>query len=133
MKRVAYICEHNSCRSQIAEALSRHFAGSVFESYSAGTYIKTEINQDAVRLVKQLYGFDMSLIQRPKLVNVLPKIDIIVAMGCNVNCPQLSVAYRELWDIEDPSKKSDEEFIKIIKEIESKVIALRDKFKGNKQ
>lgn len=35
--RVAFICVHNSCRSQIAEALGKHLASDVFESYSAGT------------------------------------------------------------------------------------------------
>ena len=37
MKKVAFICVHNSCRSQIAEALGKKIAGDVFESYSAGT------------------------------------------------------------------------------------------------
>ena len=40
MKKVAFICVHNSCRSQIAEALGRHFVGDVFKSYSAGTETK---------------------------------------------------------------------------------------------
>ena len=34
-KKVAFICVHNSCRSQIAEALGKHLASDVFESYSA--------------------------------------------------------------------------------------------------
>jgi arsenate reductase len=38
--KVAFICVHNSCRSQIAEALGKHFSADVFESYSAGTEIK---------------------------------------------------------------------------------------------
>lgn len=57
--KVAFICVHNSCRSQIAEALGRHLAFDVFESYSAGTATKPRINQDAVRLVKLIYGIDM--------------------------------------------------------------------------
>ena len=48
MKKVAFICVHNSCRSQIAEALGKHLASDVFESYSAGTEIKHQINQDEV-------------------------------------------------------------------------------------
>lgn len=51
MIKVAFICAHNSCRSQIAEALGRHFSCDVFESYSAGTETKPQINQDAVRLM----------------------------------------------------------------------------------
>lgn len=58
-KKVAFICVHNSCRSQIAEAFRRHLASGVFESYSAGTETKPRINQDAVRIMKELYGIDM--------------------------------------------------------------------------
>ena len=58
-KKVAFICVHNSCRSQIAEALGKHLASDVFESYSAGTETKLQINQDAVRIMKELYGIDM--------------------------------------------------------------------------
>lgn len=58
MKKVAFICVHNSCRSQIAEALGKHLASDVFESYSAGSEIKNQINPDAVRLMKNLYGKD---------------------------------------------------------------------------
>ena len=58
-KKVAFICVHNSCRSQIAEALGKHLASDVFESYSAGTETKPQINQDAVRIMKKLYGIDM--------------------------------------------------------------------------
>ena len=57
--KVAFICVHNSCRSQIAEALGKYLASDVFESYSAGTETKPQINQDAVRLMKQIYGIDM--------------------------------------------------------------------------
>lgn len=89
MVKVAFICVHNSCRSQIAEALGKHLAGDVFESYSAGTETKSQINQDAVRLMKQLYGIDMEKTQRSKLLSELPPIDMVVTMGCNVDCPYL--------------------------------------------
>lgn len=45
-KKVAFICVHNSCRSQIAEALGKHLAGDKFDFYSAGTETKPQINQD---------------------------------------------------------------------------------------
>ena len=54
--KVAFICVHNSCRSQIAEALGRHFAADVFESFSAVSETKPQINKDAVRLMKDLYA-----------------------------------------------------------------------------
>lgn len=121
MNKVAFICVHNSCRSQIAEALCKHFAGDVLESYSAGTETKPQINQDAVRLVKQIYGIDMELTQYSKLLSDIPPVDIVVTMGCNVECPFLPCKHKEDWGLADPTGKSDEEFIKVIKTIETKV------------
>ena len=73
-KKVAFICVHNSCRSQIAEAFGRHLASGVFESYSAGTETKPRINQDAVRIMKELYGIDMEGEgQYSKLISDIPK------------------------------------------------------------
>jgi arsenate reductase (thioredoxin) len=125
MQRAAFICVHNSCRSQIAEALGKHLAADVFESYSAGTEVKDRINPDAVRLMKQLYGIDMEESQRPKLLAEIPPVDIIVTMGCNVSCPYLPCKRREDWGLEDPTGKPDEEFIAIIRRIEEKILALR--------
>lgn len=120
-KKVAFICVHNSCRSQIAEALCKHFAGDILECYSAGTETKPQINQDAVRLIKDLYGIDMEKTQHPKLLSDIPPVDIVITMGCNVACPSLPCQHREDWGLEDPTGKTDKEFIKIIKTIESKI------------
>lgn len=125
MKKVAFICVHNSCRSQIAEALGKHFASDVYESYSAGTEIKPQINQDAVRILKELYGIDMEQTQYSKLIGDIPKPDIAISMGCNVGCPFIGRAFDDNWGLEDPTGKSDEEFIRVIKEIEKKIIKLR--------
>lgn len=130
MTRVAFICVHNSCRSQIAEALGKHFAADIFESYSAGTELKDRINPDAVRLAKELYGIDMELIQRPKLLEDIPPVDIVVTMGCNVTCPFLPCKHRENWGLEDPTGKSDEEFKQVIDLIEHKILELKDKIKN---
>ncbi len=119
--KVAFICVHNSCRSQIAEALGKHFAADVFESYSAGTETKPRINQDAVRLIKELYKIDMEQTQHSKLIAELPPIDVAVTMGCNVQCPLLPVKMREDWGLDDPNGKSDDEFKKTIAIIEEKI------------
>lgn len=119
--KVAFICVHNSCRSQIAEALGKHFASDVFESYSAGTEIKSQINQDAVRLMKEIYSIDMEKTQRSKLLSDIPPVDVVITMGCNVNCPYLPCSHREDWSLDDPTGKNDEEFIKIINTIEKKI------------
>lgn len=127
--KVAFICVHNSCRSQMAEALGKKFATDAFESYSAGTAIKDQINQDAVRLVKEIYNIDMEKSQRNKLLQDIPKVDIVITMGCNVNCPLLPCEYREDWGLEDPTGKSQEEFTKIICKIEEKVKSLAKRLK----
>lgn len=127
--KVAFICVHNSCRSQIAEALGKHFAGDAFESYSAGTERKDRINPDAVRLVKQLYGIDMERTQHPKLLEDLPPVDVVVTMGCNVTCPFLPCRYKEDWGLADPTGKSDEEFLLVIRAIEANINRLAERLK----
>ena len=82
--KVAFVCVHNSCRSQMAEALGKHFASDVFESYSAGTETKPKINQDAVRLIKDIYHIDMEATQTSKLITEIPEVDVVITMGCNV-------------------------------------------------
>lgn len=128
--KVAFICVHNSCRSQIAEALGKLLAGDVFESYSAGTERKEQINPDAVRIVKELYGMDMEQTQRPKLLSDIPPVDVVVTMGCNVNCPFLPCKMREDWGLEDPTGKDDAEFIRVIREIEKKVLQLKERLQS---
>ena len=131
MKKVAFICVHNSCRSQMAEALGELFAGDVFESYSAGTELRDTINQDAVRIIKDLYNIDMNLTHKSKLLDDIPEVDIAVKMGCNVVCPIISSNYEEDWGLEDPTGKSDEEFIKTARIIEEKVKNLAERIKRN--
>ncbi len=124
---VAFICVHNSCRSQIAEALGKELACDVFASYSAGTERQERINQDAVRLMKQSWGIDMEKTQCSKLLEEIPQPDIVVLMGCNVSCPHLTARHTENWGLEDPSGKGDEEFLFTIHEIEKRVRDLRDR------
>ena len=124
--KAAFICVHNSCRSQIAEALGKHLASDVFESYSAGTETKPQINQDAVRLMKELYKIDMEQTQYSKLLSDIPPVDIVITMGCNVNCPYLPCKYREDWGLDDPTGKSDEEFLRVIQTIHQKILELKN-------
>ena len=125
--KVAYICVHNSCRSQMAEALSKICASDVIEAYSAGTETKPEINRDAVEIIGDLYGVDMTKEQKSKLLTEIPPVDIVVTMGCNVECPYFPSKHREDWGLEDPTGKNREEFIKTARIIEEKVKDLRDR------
>ena len=129
--KVAFICVHNSCRSQMAEALSKLFASNVFEAYSAGTELRDTINQDAVRIIKDLYGVNMNEKHKSKLLKDIPGADTVIKMGCNVVCPFLPAKHTEDWGLEDPTGKSDEEFIKTAKVIEEKVKDLAKRIKNN--
>ena len=122
---VAFICVHNSCRSQMAEALGKKLAADVFVSFSAGTETKPRINPDAVRLMKQIHGVDMEQTQYSKLLSELPQIDIVVTMGCNVSCPALPCRHREDWGLEDPSGREDAAFLYTMKRIEEQILHLK--------
>lgn len=124
-KKIAFICVHNSCRSQIAEALGKYYASDTFESYSAGTETKPLINQDAVRLMKELYGIDMEKDQYSKLISDIPHPDIAISMGCNVGCPFIGRAFDDNWELDDPTGKTDEEFVTVINKIEENILELR--------
>ena len=126
--RVAFICVHNSCRSQIAEALGRHLASDVFESYSAGTERKDRINPYAVRLMKELYSIDMEAEgQHSKLLTDLPPVDMVITMGCNVQCPSLPCQWREDWGLDDPTGQPDAVFLETIHRIEEKILQLKER------
>ena len=125
--KVAFICVHNSCRSQMAEAIAKLLAADVIEAYSAGTETKPEINPDAVATIKELYGVDMAATQHSKFLSDIPPVDVVVTMGCNVECPFLPCRHREDWGLEDPTGKSREEFFKTAKIIEQKVLDLKQR------
>ena len=125
MKKVAFVCVHNSCRSQIAEALGKKLASNVFESYSAGTQQVPRINADAVRLMKLIHDIDMEKDQRSKLLSAIPPVDVVITMGCNVHCPFLPCDRREDWGLDDPTGKDDDAFRFTIETIEKKIMDLK--------
>ena len=124
-KKVAFICVHNSCRSQIAEALGKHLRGGDFDFYSAGTETKPQINRDAVRLMKQLYGIDMEQTQFSKTVDAIPAPDIVISMGCEVGCPYIGRAFDDNWGLPDPTGHGDAVFLEVIGRIHDLVLALK--------
>ena len=127
--KVAFVCVHNSCRSQIAEALGKKLASDVFESYSAGTELKDHINQDAVRMMKKLHGIDMEKNgQHSKLISEIPEPDIAISMGCDVGCPFIGRSFDDNWGLQDPTGQDDETFKRIMKEIETQILKLKNRF-----
>lgn len=125
--KVAFVCVHNSCRSQMAEAVAKLVASEVFDAYSAGTETRPEINQTAVQLIKEIYDVDMNKTQTSKLVDDIPEVDIIITMGCNVDCPNLPSKHREDWGLDDPSGKDYSEFKKTLTLIEEKMKDLKER------
>lgn len=124
-KKVAFICTHNSCRSQIAEALGKQFAGDKYDFYSAGTDTKPRMNEDAVRLIKKLYGIDMEETQFCKTVDQIPDPDIAISMGCDVGCPFIGRAFDADWGLQDPTGQGDDVFLNVIEQIQSKILLLQ--------
>lgn len=120
-KKIAFVCVHNSCRSQIAEALGKLLRDNDYDFYSAGTETKPHINPDAVRLIKELYGIDMDLTQYSKTFDKIPNPDIAISMGCDVGCPFIGRDFDDNWNLPDPTGKSDDEFIEVIKQIEENI------------
>ncbi|OCN05059.1 ArsC family transcriptional regulator [Erysipelotrichaceae bacterium MTC7] len=133
MKKVAFLCVHNSCRSQMAEALAKKEASDVFEAYSAGTKLKDHINPDAVKIMKKLYGIDMEQTQKPKLLGDIPNVDIIITMGCNVECPHIPGVYTEDWGLEDPTGKDVNAFQQTATTIEEKVKDLKRRIQNGER
>lgn len=127
--KVAFVCVHNSCRSQMAEAISKLLAEDVFEAYSAGTETK-QINQDAVAVINDLYGFDINKTQKSKLISDIPAVDIVVTMGCNVECPFLPCKHREDWGLDDPTGKGKEAFLQTAVVIRQKVLDLKKRIEN---
>ena len=122
--KVAFICVHNSCRSQIAEALGKHFSGDKYDFYSAGTETKPQIDKDAERLMKRLYSIDMEQTQYSKTIDSIPVPDTVISMGCEVGCPYIGRAFDDNWGLPDPTGQSDEVFVEVIKQIEDRVRSL---------
>lgn len=124
MKKAAFICVHNSCRSQIAEALGKHLRGNDFEFYSAGTETTPQINQDAVRLMKQVYGIDMEQTQYSKTIDAIPSPDVAISMGCDVGCPYIGRSFDDNWGLPDPTGHDDAAFLDVIEHIRNNILAL---------
>ena len=113
----------------MAEAITKKLAADVIECWSGGTETKERIDTGAVSIIQKLYGIDMEKTQHPKLLSEIPTVDMVVTMGCNVACPTMQAAEREDWGLDDPTGKSEEEYERIAKIIEEKVMELSNKFR----
>jgi arsenate reductase (thioredoxin) len=128
MKKVAFVCVHNSCRSIMAEGWAKELGVGVLQAYSAGTEQYDKPKPLAIEVMEDL-GIDMSHASS-KLLDQLPEdINILITMGCGVECPFVPCDHREDWGLDDPSggpKSGFEETRDLIKE---KVIELIERIK----
>ena len=58
-RNVLFLCTGNSCRSQMAEGLTRHFLGHLYRPYSAGTQPSGYVHPLAVQVMREI-GIDIS-------------------------------------------------------------------------
>ena len=119
-KTVAFICTHNACRSQMAEALAKHAGYQGYRFYSAGSAPKEQIDQNAVRILKEKFGIDMHS-QYPKMIRDIPAPDIAISMGCGVKCPFIGRDFDDDWGLEDPTGNPDEKYLKVIAQIQEQL------------
>jgi len=130
-KKVAFICVHNSCRSQMAEGWAKKLGSDVLEAYSAGTQNYPEVKPLAVQ-VMEAAGIDMSA-HYPKLLSDIPaEVDILITMGCNVECPFVPSSHREDWGLSDPSGGPVEGYEETRDLIREKILELLQRVKNNK-
>jgi protein-tyrosine-phosphatase len=127
MKKILFVCVHNSGRSQMAEAFFNAFSKGKGLAISAGTRPAKQINPLVVKVMKE-FGLDISG-QKPRLLTVtmLKEADVVITMGCNPAevCP-ISFTLARDWDFPDPQGKSTIEVRRIRDEIEGKVRELID-------
>lgn len=129
MVKVAFVCVHNSCRSQMAEGFAKHYGKDIIEVYSAGTENYPEVKPLAVEVMHEI-GIKINN-QYPKLLDDIPIPDILITMGCNANCPWVPNRHQEDWGLEDPSGKGIEAFRVTRELIRNKVVELIKRIQTN--
>ncbi|MFW5790463.1 MAG: arsenate reductase ArsC [Halanaerobiaceae bacterium] len=127
--KVGFICVGNSCRSQMAEGFAREYGSDIFDVYSAGTDPAPEVKPNAVKAMAE-EDIDISE-QYPKLLKEIPaELDILITMGCNVECPYIPCKFREDWGLDDPAGHPIEVFRETRDIIQDKVQDLIEKVKA---
>ena len=107
----------------MAEGFANHYGDRIFKVYSAGTHPAFMVSRDTVQVMKEK-DIDISM-NFPKSLGEIPDgLDILITMGCGVECPYLQACHREDWEIEDPVGLPLSEFRRIRDIIEAKVLEI---------
>ena len=80
--------------------------------------------------MKEGYGIDMEEKQHSKLLEEIPPLDVVITMGCNVDCPYLPCRHREDWGLDDPTGMPVEDFRRVRQQVQSKVLLLRQRIES---
>jgi len=125
MKKVLFICVHNSGRSQMAEALFNEVAKGKAVAMSAGTQPAAQVSSTVVAVMREV-GIEIGN-KRPKLLTaeMLETVDRVITMGCNEAqaCPASSVPAED-WELDDPEVKPIEKVRQVRDQIKTKVAEL---------
>ena len=108
MKKIAFVCVHNSCRSQMAEAFARVYGAGIIDVYSAGTEDYPEVKPLAKNVMEEI-GISLDH-QYPKKLDDIPVPDVLITMGCEAKCPWVPNEHQEDWGLDDPRSKGIEAF-----------------------
>jgi arsenate reductase len=107
----------------MAEGWMKHFASELFDVYSAGTEEYPGVKPLA-REVMEDVGIDMSNHISKLLSDIPNELDILITMGCGVECPYVPALHREDWGLDDPSGGPKKDFETTREIIKNKVLEL---------
>ncbi|MBN2605359.1 MAG: arsenate reductase ArsC [Bacilli bacterium] len=128
-KVIAFVCVHNSCRSIMAEGFLKALGNEYFEVYSAGTEKYDRPKPLAIEVMEDIH-IDMRHANSKLLSDIPSKLDILITMGCGVECPFVPTKYREDWGLDDPSGGPKEAFERTRDLIQEKVLDLIKRFEN---
>lgn len=128
--RVAFLCPHNSCRSQVAEALAREIASDTFEAYSAGSEPSYTVDDRTAWMLLEYCSYDITE-KYPRHVSELPEVDIVINMSSDDEFSDVPCTYSESWVLDSPKGQEDNAYRRMIEDIRSRICDLRDKIRLN--
>ena len=129
--KVAFLCMHNSCRSQVAEALAREIASDTFEVYSAGYEPSYTVDDKTAWMLLEYCSYDITE-RHPRHASELPEVDIVVNLGSGNEFSHIPCSYSETWNVENPKGKGDDAYREMIEDIRKRIYELRDNVKEGK-
>jgi len=123
-QKVLFLCNNNSCRSQIAEGFLRSLAPESFEAFSAGSE-PTHVHPMAMKVMSEV-GIDISG-QRSKSISVFDgrEFDFVITVCKEDACPVFTgnAGERLAWSFEDPAAAAgtDEEVLGVFRRVRDEI------------